>query len=150
MAETMHFKPYQRPVNYYETDQMGIVHHSNYVRWFEEARTNLLRQAHLDYAELEQMGIFTAILGYSCVNEKPARFGDPFSIQVSPGAFNGVRLSFFYRVYRAEDQVLLATGETRHCFVNREMMPINIKRKYPSVSAALGRIMLPGDSDSDA
>ena len=54
------------------------------------------------------------------------------------------------RVYRAEDQVLLATGETRHCFVNREMMPINIKRKYPSVSAALGRIMLPGDSDSDA
>lgn len=71
----MHFKPYQRPVNYYETDQMGIVHHSNYVRWFEEARTNLLRQAHLDYAELEQMGIFTAILGYSCVNEKPARLG---------------------------------------------------------------------------
>ena len=45
----MHFTPYQRQVNYYETDQMGIVHHSNYVRWFEEARIDLLRQAHLDY-----------------------------------------------------------------------------------------------------
>ena len=89
----MDVKPYQRKVHYYETDQMGIVHHSNYVRWFEEARTDLLSQAHLDYEKLEEMGVFTAVLGYSCVNHKPARFGDTFSIQVSPGAFNGVRIS---------------------------------------------------------
>lgn len=144
----MHFNPYQRQVHYYETDQMGIVHHSNYVRWFEEARIDFLRQAHLDYAELEQLGIRTAILGYSCTNQKPARFGDTFSIQVSPNAFNGVRISFFYRVYRAEDQVLLATGETRHCFVNFQMMPINLKHKYPAISATLGRIMPPGDSNA--
>lgn len=142
----MDVKPYQRQVYYYETDQMGIVHHSNYVRWFEEARTDLLRQAHLDYAKLEELGVFTAVLGYSCVNHKPARFGDTFSIQVSPGAFNGVRISFFYRVYRAEDQTLLATGETRHCFVNPQMTPINIKRKYPAVSATLAQMMPPGDA----
>lgn len=143
----MDVKPYQRKVHYYETDQMGIVHHSNFVRWFEEARTDLLSQAHLDYEKLEEMGVFTAVLGYSCVNHKPARFGDTFSIQVSPGAFNGVRISFFYRVYRAEDQTLLATGETRHCFVNPQMIPINVKRKYPTISAALGRIMPPDDDN---
>ena len=139
--------PCEHKVQYYETDGMGIVHHSNYIRWFEEARTDLLSQAHLDYEKLEEMGVFTAVLGYSCVNHKPARFGDTFSIQVSPGAFNGVRISFFYRVYRAEDQTLLATGETRHCFVNPQMIPINVKRKYPTISAALGRIMPPDDDN---
>lgn len=145
----MHVKPYQRQVNYYETDQMGIVHHSNYVRWFEEARIDFLRQAHLDYSELERQGILTAILGYSCTNRKPARFGDAFAVEVTPGGFNGVRISFFYNVYRVSDHALLATGETRHCFVNPQMMPINLKRKFPEISATLSKA-LPIDNDANA
>lgn len=142
----MYLKPYQRPVHFYETDQMGIVHHSNYVRWFEEARTEFLHQIDLDYANLEAQGVQTTVLGYSCDNHKPARFGDTISIRIRPFAFNGVRISFLYQVYRAEDQELLATGETRHCFVNGQMVPMNIKRKYPAICAALGRTMLPEDN----
>lgn len=144
----MHVKPYQRQVYYYETDQMGIVHHSNYVRWFEEARIDFLHQAKLDYAELERLGVLSMILGYSCTNQKSTRFGDTFSIEVTPGSFNGVRISFFYNVYRASDHALLATGETRHCFVNTELLPINLSRKFPEISAALRNTLPIDDSNS--
>ena len=142
----MPFEPYQRPVFYYETDQMGIVHHSNYIRWFEEARVDLLNQAGMGYDELERLGIHSVILGYTCDNRKPALFGDTFVIHIRPADFTGVRLVFLYQVFRQSDGALLATGETRHCFVSAERMPINLKRKYPSVCATLVQ-MLPGESD---
>ena len=142
----MPYEPYRRSVYYYETDQMGIVHHSNYVRWFEEARVHLLRQAQLGYDELERMGIRSVILGYSCDNRKPACFGDSFVIQVRSADFTGVRITFLYQVFRQSDGELLATGETRHCFVSAQMMPINLKRKYPAVCATLVRL-LPEERD---
>ena len=142
----MSFEPYRRAVYYYETDQMGIVHHSNYVRWFEEARIHLLQQANLGYDELERMGIRSVILGYSCDNHKPACFGDTFSIHVRPADFNGVRLTFLYQVFRQSDNALLATGETRHCFVSDQMLPVNLKRKFPAVCTTLAH-MLPGEQD---
>ena len=142
----MPYEPYRRSVYYYETDQMGIVHHSNYVRWFEEARVHLLQQAQLGYHELERMGIRSVILGYSCDNHKPACFGDTFVIHVRSADFTGVRITFLYQVFRQSDGELLATGETRHCFVSTQMMPINLKRKYPAGCATLVH-MLPEERD---
>ena len=133
-------------VRYPDCDQMGIVHHSNYVRWFEEARVHLLQQAQLGYHELERMGIRSVILGYSCDNHKPACFGDTFVIHVRSADFTGVRITFLYQVFRQSDGELLATGETRHCFVSTQMMPINLKRKYPAVCATLVH-MLPEERD---
>ena len=138
---------YRRRAHYHETDQMGIVHHSNYVRWFEEARVHLLQQAQLGYHELERMGIRSVILGYSCDNHKPACFGDTFVIHVRSADFTGVRITFLYQVFRQSDGELLATGETRHCFVSTQMMPINLKRKYPAVCATLVH-MLPEERDA--
>ena len=143
----MRFEPYRRSVFYYETDQMGIVHHSNYIRWFEEARVHLLQQVGMGYDELEKLGLRSVILGYSCENHKPARFGDVFTVRVRPAEFNGVRVNFLYQVFRQSDEELLATGETRHCFVSSQMMPINLRRKYPSVCAALIQ-MLPEEHDA--
>ena len=57
---------YERIPHYYETDQMGIIHHSNYIRWFEEARIQLLENYNLDYKTLEQLGILIPVLQVSC------------------------------------------------------------------------------------
>ena len=62
----MELHPYQRRVNYYETDQMSIVHHSNYIRWFEEARLDLLDQAGLNYRKMEATGIIVPVVDVSC------------------------------------------------------------------------------------
>ena len=54
---------YTHKVQYYETDQMGIVHHSNYIRWFEEARTDFMEQLGMGYAEMEKQGVVGMVLG---------------------------------------------------------------------------------------
>ena len=58
----MQLRPYEHQIQYYETDQMKVVHHSNYIRWFEEARTDFMRQIGLPYEELEKKGILCPVL----------------------------------------------------------------------------------------
>ena len=64
---------FERKANYYETDQMGIVHHSNYIRWFEEARLEMLRAMGLPYKKMEDNGILIPVLGVSCSYKHPIR-----------------------------------------------------------------------------
>ena len=59
-------KPYRHTVQYYETDKMGITHHSNYIRWMEEARVDFLAQIGWDYAMLEEMGVISPVIGIEC------------------------------------------------------------------------------------
>lgn len=58
----MKLHTYEHRTQYYETDQMGIIHHSNYIRWFEEARTDLMRQMGIGYDEMEGQGIISPVL----------------------------------------------------------------------------------------
>ena len=63
---SMQIIPYSREVFYYETDQMGIVHHSNYVRWLEEARIDFMKQIGISYAAMEEMGILIPMFRRIC------------------------------------------------------------------------------------
>ena len=67
---------YEHTINYYETDRMGIVHHSNYIRFFEEARIDYLKKIGLDYKKVEDMGLIMPVLGVECKYIKPLHFGD--------------------------------------------------------------------------
>jgi len=67
---------YEHRVSYYETDQMGIVHHSNYIRWFEDARVDFLEKVGFSYAKMEEIGIMIVVLGASCDYKVYARFGE--------------------------------------------------------------------------
>lgn len=69
MTET---KDYVRKVQYYETDRMGIVHHSNYIRWMEEARTDVLEQIGLPYDKIERAGILTRFWAYPVITVFPS------------------------------------------------------------------------------
>ena len=94
----MKLTPYLRQVHYYETDQMAIVHHSNYIRWFEEARLDFMRQLGCNYCDLEKSGLIIPVVDVSCKYLQSARYDDTLSIHVRLRQFNGVRLVFSYEV----------------------------------------------------
>lgn len=132
-------RTYTHNVHYYETDRMGITHHSNYVRWMEEARIDFLKNIGWDYARLESLGIISPVTAISCNFKESTTFSDEVTITVSVEEFKGVRLKLHYEMVNAEGKpVCLAASE--HCFVNKEGRPIRLKREFPefyNVLAAL-------------
>lgn len=126
-------EPYVRHVNYYETDKMGIVHHSNYIRWFEEARIDFMDKAGLNYKQLEDSGIIIPVLKFSCEHKKPIRFDDNMVINVKPKSFNGVRMTFEYEIKYCNDNTVRAIGETTHFFADDNMEPMNLKKRFPEI-----------------
>lgn len=115
-------------VRYKETDQMGIVHHSNYYPWFEEGRTDFLASLGESYGEMEKRGLLLPLLESHCVYKQPARYEDRLIIRTHISDMKGVRITFGYQVLKQSDQSLVAEGYTVHAFVNKDMRPINIKK----------------------
>lgn len=105
-------------VRYAETDAQGVVHHSNYVVWFELARTALCRHSGRSYAEIEQMGFNLVVTGVQARYRRAARYGDPVRVRCVLSRFLSRGLVFEYEVRCGDD--LLATGETDHIWVDRE------------------------------
>lgn len=117
---------YIHKVNYYETDKMGMTHHSNYVRWMEEARIAMMDQMGYSYKKLEEIGIGSPVLGYSCNIKKSTYFDDKVEIIAKIKDYNSVRLTVEYEMSVNGDVV--AKGETRHCFINKECIPIRLNK----------------------
>lgn len=128
----MRLKPYSRRVYYYETDKMGIAHHSNYIRWFEEARVDIIAQAGLPFEKVESEGIMTPVLGAEAVYKLPFRFDEAFIVKAYIPDFGGARFSVTYEVYD-ESGILHCTGKTVHCFVDMDMKPVRIKKTHPHI-----------------
>ena len=126
-------KLYEHRVSYYETDQMGIVHHSNYIRWFEDARVDFLEKVGFSYKKMEDMGIMIIVLGASCEYKNPARFGDWIVVIPKITEFNGFKMTVSYRVVNKDDGSLLAVGETKHCFTDLSLKPVRTKKDYPEI-----------------
>ncbi len=104
-------------VRYAETDQMGVVHHANYVVWFELARTRLCALSGFHYAAIEAMGYFLMVTGVEARYRKPARYGDIVQVACWGERLASRGLRFAYEVRRGEE--LLATGATDHIWVER-------------------------------
>ncbi len=130
----MKLNPYLRSPHYYETDQMAIVHHSNYIRWFEEARVAALDQMGLPMVVMEQAGITTPVLSVSSEYKSMVRFGDTVAIQVTITQYTGTRLSLTYRVVDEATGELRNLGTSSHCFL-KNGRPISLKRAAPEFDA---------------
>ena len=76
----MFLKPYTRTAYYYETDQMAIIHHSNYIRWMEEARLDLLDQIGLNYRSIEEANLLIPVLSVSCNYQTLVHYDDTIII----------------------------------------------------------------------
>ncbi len=112
------FFPFRTRVRYAETDQMGVVHHSVYVVWFEAGRTAFSRAVGFPYAEWERQGVLLMVSDVACRFRKPARYDDEVTIWVQVVEAASRRVVFAYRV-TDEAGELLAEGETRHLVVDR-------------------------------
>ncbi len=129
-------KEYIHIVQYYETDRMGITHHSNYIRWMEEARVDFLAEIGFPYDKLEEMGIVSPVLGVSCDYKKTSTFADRISIKVTVKEYKGVKLYLSYEMKNeVGDVVCLATSS--HAFLNKEGRPLRMKKEYPELHNVL-------------
>lgn len=126
-------EPYKRRINYYETDKMQVVHHSNYIRFLEECRMDFMRQVGLDYQLMEENGIMIPVLSVSCNYQTPARFGDVICIIPKVEAFHGVKFAMSYKIYSEDFSVLHNEAATEHCFVDFDFKPVRLKRDYPDI-----------------
>lgn len=124
---------FERKINYYETDRMGIVHHSNYIRFLEEARCAFLENIDMPYSLLENLGILIPVLGVQCDFKHHVTFNDTILINVSIKSFNGVRLVMQYSVTEKNSGNLVLTGETKHCFTDSNLKPINLRKHFENV-----------------
>ena len=124
---------YKRQANYYETDQMGIIHHSNYVRWFEEARINFMEEIGFPYAKVEELGIIVPVLGVNCQFRTMVKFGDTVDIYTKITKFTGLKMNIEYRVVDHATGMIRCTGESSHAFLDKEYKPIRMKRDYPDL-----------------
>ncbi|MCL2697412.1 MAG: acyl-CoA thioesterase [Oscillospiraceae bacterium] len=127
-------KPLIRKANYYETDQMGIIHHSNYIRWFEEARVDFMEQVGFGYDKSVLKGIDFALTGLSCEYKSMVRFGETVQIKASITALTNARMYVTYEVRDYKTGELHTTGETRHCFWDSERKrPVSLKKALPEL-----------------
>ncbi len=129
-------KPYRRQVQYYETDQMGVVHHANYLHWMEEARIDYMAQMGFPYAEMEKRGVLSPVKAIACEYKKPCAFGDTVSVEVRAEAFNGVVLVLAYSI-RLADGGEAAAARSEHVFLNREGRFVRLRREMPDFFRAL-------------
>lgn len=106
-------------VEYHHTDQMGIVHHSNYVKFFEVARTEWLRASGLTYAEMERRGVMMPIVDVAVKYRNPALYDELISVTAYVDEPPMARMTFRYEV-RGEDGRDIASGSTTLGFIDKQ------------------------------
>ncbi|MBQ9082715.1 MAG: acyl-CoA thioesterase [Clostridia bacterium] len=139
---------YIHKVCYHETDKMGITHHSNYIRWMEEARVDFLDHIGYGYARMEQDGIISPVIGVECQYKQPTTFSDEVRIQLEVEEFRGVRLVIRYTMFNHRTGALVLTGKTRHCFTNVQGRPIQLKKQFPELDALLKSLVAPASDEN--
>ena len=108
-------------VRYVETDQMGIVHNANYFIWFEVGRSELCRDKGFSYKEMEDEENALMVVAESyCRYKSPAHYEDVLTVRTKVGELRSRSLRFFYEIYRASDDTLIAEGETLHLVTDRD------------------------------
>lgn len=124
-------------VRYAETDQMGVVYHSNYLIWFEVGRVELIRQMGLNYKQMEEEeGCGISVVDVHARYRAPARYDDELVIETQLLAARGAVIKFGYRILRVADGVLLCEGETVHVCVGKDMKKMCLPPKYAERFAA--------------
>ena len=127
---------YTHRIKYYETDQMGLTHHSNYIRFMEEARVELLRNWGLNWAELEKEGILSAVTAVGGSYKSSSHFDDVLAIRAFLQDYTGIRMVFRYEMTK-EDGKPVFEGTSEHCFLTADGRPLRLKKIRPDLHELL-------------
>jgi acyl-CoA thioester hydrolase len=122
-------------VRYAETDQMGVVYHSNYFVWFEVGRTDLLRGNGWTYREMEADGVSLPVIEARCEFKVPARYDDDLEVRTTGTLVSPVRIAFSYEVVRPSDHQTVATGQTVHASLDRNGRPCRLPDRIKGLFA---------------
>ena len=129
---------YSRKVYYYETDTMSVVHHSNFVRWLEEARTEYFDSAGFSYARTEALGVMSPVTEMKLEFMSFARFGDTFTVRLKMIKYTGGRFVIEFSIINQNDTVLLE-GQSTHAFVGKDYRPVSLSKVIPELHEILKR-----------
>lgn len=130
---------YKNKVRYFETDRMGVVHHSNYLRFLENARMDWMDENVMKYSELEKLGVIVPAVSAAGNFKGFLHFDEHYTIYVKLVEYTGVRIKFFYEICSDETGKLCYDGYTSHYFssdalrTGKDYMPISIKHKFPEI-----------------
>jgi acyl-CoA thioester hydrolase len=118
-------------VRYAETDRMGVVYYANYLIWMEVGRVALCKAAGFDYRDMEnEDGVMMAVAESHCRHRAPARFDDEVIIKAWIEEASSRTVTIAYEMRLAEGGTVLATGYTRHIYVNTQMRRTRLPEKY--------------------
>ena len=123
-------KPYIHTVNYYETDKMGVTHHSNYIRFMEEARIDFLNQLGYSFERMEADGIMSPVTALTFEFKKTTTFADKISIELSIEKCSTLKLVFGYTM--KVDGKLVGTATSTHCFFENGKL-VSLENHYPEL-----------------
>ena len=132
-------KPYIHKVNYYETDKMGITHHSNYVRFMEEARVDFLEQLGWSFDKLEAKGVVSPVLSLDCTFKKSTKFADIIECMVKVEKLSALKLTLAYEFSCGGEVVF--NGTSTHCFLDLNGKPVFTEKVYPDFYADLKKCL---------
>ena len=123
---------YIHRVNYYETDKMGITHHSNYMRFMEEARMNFLSE--IGYP------ITSPVVSVNCEYKHTTTYSDEIEIEVVFEKYTGVKLFLSYTMRNSNTNEIVAIASSTHCFIDEAGRPIALKKYAPEFDAVLRQV----------
>lgn len=121
-------------VRYAETDQMAIVHHSNYYVYFETAREDFIAGASIRYKDMEEAGVMMPLVETQCKYHEGAKYADKLIVETLLEELSPIKVALQYNVIRETDGKVIAKGKTVQAFVDKNTFRIvNLKRKYPEL-----------------
>ena len=131
---------YVKKAQYHETDQMGIIHHANYVKWMEEARLAYLEELGLGYRQVEEEQVFSPVAGVGVSYKAPVHFADEVEISVCVKTYTSVKLELAYRFFNKNTAQLCATASSLHCFIKNGKI-ISLKKEMPVLHDKLSALV---------
>ena len=128
-------------VIYADTDAMGIVYHTNYIKWFEVGRNEYLRELGYPYFRLESEKLWLPVTSVECLYKAPARYDDILEITAWMSELKAASLTMSYEIRKEETGELLVTGSTRHAITDDQMKPVRFKRYNPELYQLVTKAM---------
>lgn len=130
-------EPYGHFTQYYETDQMGIIHHSNFIRWMEEARVDWMDKIGFGYDTMEKRGISCPVCEISCKYKEMVHFHQWVLITVNIRKYTGIRLYIDYEITGRDTHLLHATASSTHCFLDKKGNVVMLRKTCPELDQKL-------------
>lgn len=125
---------YRHKIQYYETDAQGIVHHSNYIRFMEEARIDFMEKCGFGYDKMEQAGVWSPVIAVSCDYKSPTRYPQTVDVEVKIAEMSALKVKIAYTITSGGRLVCKATST--HAFMDAKTnRPAILQDRFPELYA---------------